>query len=85
MSGNWKGDRSFAMTDGYHEYERIFGMFPLIILANCMAHARRYFEEATNSKWKWSQNLFRDMQEDFGTELIVYLQDGRIPIQFNTK
>ncbi|MCP5492938.1 MAG: transposase [Leptospiraceae bacterium] len=38
------------MTDGYHEYERIFGMFPLIILANCMAHARRYFEEATNSK-----------------------------------
>ncbi|MCB1192615.1 MAG: transposase [Leptospiraceae bacterium] len=35
------------MTDGYHEYERIFGMFPLIILANCMAHARRYFEEAT--------------------------------------
>ena len=43
LLGNFKG---YLQTDGYQVYDLIATKNPDIILINCMAHARRYFEKA---------------------------------------
>lgn len=68
---NYKG---FLQTDGYQVYDQ-FERNPDITLMNCMAHARRYFEQALNDNKSKAEYFLSRIQELYAVEKIIREND----------
>ncbi len=62
-----KNYQGYLQTDGYAVYEQ-FGRRPGITLAGCMAHVRRYFEQAKDSDQKRSEFVLSQIQKLYAVE-----------------
>lgn len=62
-----KGFKGFLQTDGYAVYED-FGNKPGVTLLNCMAHARRKFDEAKGNDLTRASYVLTEMQKLYALE-----------------
>jgi transposase len=62
--------KGFLQTDGYAVYND-FDKQQDIILAGCMAHARRYFEKAKDSDGQQAEQALQYIQRLYATERII--------------
>lgn len=59
--------KGYLQTDGYGVYEE-FGKIPGITLLGCMAHARRYFEQALDNDHQRASYFLRQVQQLYHIE-----------------
>lgn len=62
-----KGFRGYIQSDGYNVYDW-FGKKQKIILVNCWAHARRYFEKAQDYNREASEHVLTEIQKLYRIE-----------------
>ncbi len=65
-----KGYRGTLQTDGYSGYD-IFENKKGITMLSCMAHARRYFEQAKNNDKVRAEHVLTEMQKLYEVERIA--------------
>lgn len=59
LAKNFKG---YLQCDGFAGYESAFKANPSVLLVNCMAHIRRYFEQALNENKKPAEHALKEIQ-----------------------
>lgn len=64
---NFKG---YLQTDGYAVYDA-YGKKPGVTLLGCMAHARRYFEQALDSDKERAGHVLSEIQKIYAVERII--------------